>query len=55
MDSTAAAIVTMVGGALSATLGVLVGGVVTRRVQRYWLRDKQLRAYQELLRSTPGS
>jgi len=49
MDTTAAAIVTMFGGALSATLGVLVGGVVTRRVQeRHWLRDKQLRAYEEL-------
>jgi len=42
-------IVTTVGGALSATLGVLVGGVVTRRVQeRHWLRDKQLHAYEEL-------
>jgi hypothetical protein len=42
-------IVTTVGGALSATLGVLVGGVVTRRVQeRHWLRDKQLQAYEEL-------
>jgi hypothetical protein len=44
-----AAIVTTFGGALSATLGVLVGGVVTRRVQqRHWLRDKQLQAYEEL-------
>lgn len=42
-------IITTFGGALSATLGVLVGGVVTRRVQeRHWLRDKQLRAYEEL-------
>lgn len=42
-------IFTTFGGALSATLGVLVGGVVTRRVQeRHWLRDKQLRAYEEL-------
>jgi hypothetical protein len=41
--------VTTLGGAISATLGVLVGGVVTRRVQeRHWLRDKQLQAYQEL-------
>lgn len=42
-------ILTTFGGALSATLGVLVGGVVTRRVQeRHWLRDRQLRAYEEL-------
>ena len=42
-------VVTTFGGALSATLGVLVGGVVTRRVQeRHWLRDRQLQAYQEL-------
>ncbi|WP_433362501.1 hypothetical protein ACQPZX_30430 [Actinoplanes sp. CA-142083] len=41
--------VTTLGGALSATLGVLVGGAVTRRVQeRHWLRDRQLLAYQEL-------
>jgi hypothetical protein len=46
---TVAVIVTTFGGALSATLGVLVGGVVTRRVQeRHWLRDKQLHAYEEL-------
>ncbi len=42
-------ILTTFGGAFSATLGVLVGGVVTRRVQeRHWLRDKQLHAYEEL-------
>jgi hypothetical protein len=46
---TMAVIVTTFGGALSATLGVLVGGVVTRRVpERHWLRDKQLTAYEEL-------
>jgi hypothetical protein len=46
---TVAVIITTFGGALSATLGVLVGGVVTRRVQeRHWLRDRQLRAYEEL-------
>jgi hypothetical protein len=46
---TVVVIITTFGGALSATLGVLVGGVVTRRVQeRHWLRDKQLRAYEEL-------
>ncbi|WP_199523565.1 hypothetical protein [Micromonospora craterilacus] len=46
---TATVIITAFGGALSATLGVLVGGMVTRRVQeRHWLRDKQLRAYEEL-------
>jgi hypothetical protein len=50
MDATAV-IVTTFGGALSATLGVLVGGIVTRRVQeRHWLRDKQLSAYEELFR-----
>ncbi|MDG4827259.1 hypothetical protein O7635_35890 [Asanoa sp. WMMD1127] len=49
MDA-AAVISTTFGGAVSATLGVLVGGMVTRRVQeRHWLRDKQLRAYEELL------
>ena len=42
-------ILTTVGGALSATLGVLVGGLVTRRAQeRHWLRDRQLKAYEEL-------
>ncbi|GAA2484785.1 hypothetical protein Ahu01nite_011850 [Winogradskya humida] len=42
-------IVTTFGGAFSATLGVMVGGIVTRRVQeRHWLRDKQLQAYEEL-------
>jgi hypothetical protein len=46
---TLAVIITTLGGALSATIGVLVGGVVTRRAQdRHWLRDKQLRAYEEL-------
>ena len=36
-------------GAVSATEGVLVGGMVTRRAQdRQWLRDQQLFAYQEL-------
>ena len=49
MDMDSAVIVTTLGGALSAMLGVLVGGVVTRRVQeRHWLRDKQLKAYEEL-------
>src|SRR5690348_1192775 len=42
------AVVTTLGGALSATLGVLVGGAVARRSQeRHWLRDRQLQAYQE--------
>lgn len=46
---TAQIILTTVGGALSATLGVLVGGLVTRRAQeRHWLRDRQLKAYEEL-------
>ncbi|NUR00219.1 MAG: hypothetical protein HOY79_27920 [Streptomyces sp.] len=42
-------LVTTAAGALSATVGVWVGGIVTRRAQdRQWLRDKQLVAYQEL-------
>lgn len=41
MDMDTAVVVTTLGGALSAMLGVLVGGIVTRRVQeRHWLRDK---------------
>jgi hypothetical protein len=47
--NTLAVIITTFGGAVSATLGVLVGGVVTRRVQeRHWLRDRQLRAYEDM-------
>ncbi|GAA0538653.1 hypothetical protein GCM10010172_19910 [Paractinoplanes ferrugineus] len=42
-------VLTTFGGALSATLGVVVGGAVTRRSQeRHWLRDRQLTAYEEL-------
>ncbi|MEU4097477.1 hypothetical protein [Streptomyces sp. NPDC026673] len=42
-------LVTTATGALSATVGVLVGGIVTRRAQdRQWLRDRQLAAYDEL-------
>lgn len=42
-------LVSTVTGALSAALGVVVGGIVTRRAQdRQWLRDRQLVAYQEL-------
>jgi hypothetical protein len=42
-------LVTTAPGALVATVGVLVGGIVTRRAQdRQWLRDQQLVAYQEL-------
>jgi hypothetical protein len=42
-------LVTTAAGALSATVGVLVGGIVTRRAHdRQWLRDQQLVAYQEL-------
>ena len=42
--------VTTAGGAVSAMLGVLVGGMIARRAQdRHWLRDKQQAAYQELL------
>lgn len=44
-------VVTTAGGALLATVGVIVGGMLTRRAQdRHWLRDKQLIAYQDLLR-----
>ncbi len=44
-------LITTAAGALFATGGVVVGGVVTRRAQdRQWLRDKQLAAYAELLR-----
>ncbi|WP_435818569.1 hypothetical protein [Micromonospora lupini] len=44
-------VVTTVGGALSATVGVFVGGILTRQAQdRHWLRDRQLMAYQDLLR-----
>ncbi|MFG3643675.1 hypothetical protein ACGF3C_25765 [Micromonospora sp. NPDC047762] len=43
--------VTTLGGALSATVGVVVGGMLTRSAQdRHWLRDRQLVAYQDLLR-----
>lgn len=42
-------LVTTATGALAATVGVLVGGIVTRRAQdRQWLRGQQLVAYQEL-------
>lgn len=42
-------LVTTAAGALSATVGVLVGGILTRRAQdRHWIRDQQLVAYQEL-------
>jgi hypothetical protein len=43
-------LITTIAGALAATIGVVVGGLVTRRSQdRHWLRDKQLAAYIELL------
>lgn len=43
-------LVTTAAGALFATIGVLVGGIVTHRAQnRQWLRDKQLLAYQEVI------
>lgn len=41
-------VLTTAGGALSATLGVVVGTALSRRAQdRHWLRDRQLAAYQE--------
>ena len=44
-------LLTTAAGAVFAIVGVLVGGVVTRRAQdRQWLRDQQLIAYQELFR-----
>jgi hypothetical protein len=44
-------VLTTAGGALSVTVGVGLGAVLTRRAQdRHWLRDKQLVAYQELMR-----
>ncbi|MCG6494382.1 hypothetical protein [Kitasatospora sp. A2-31] len=44
------ALITTVTGAASATVGVLVGGIVTRRGQDHqWSRDQQLIAYQEFL------
>lgn len=44
-------ILTAVCGAMSATIGVAVGALLTRRGQdRHWLRDRQLIAYQELMR-----
>jgi hypothetical protein len=43
-------LITTAAGALFTTVGVLIGGVVTRQAQdRQWLRDRQLAAYQELL------
>lgn len=43
-------LVTTAAGALSATVGVVAGGLVTRRAQdRQWSRDQQLAAYRELL------
>ncbi|MET8090224.1 hypothetical protein [Micromonospora sp. NPDC005220] len=44
-------ILTSAGGGLSAVVGVVAGAVLTHRAQnRHWLRDRQLAAYQELLR-----
>lgn len=44
-------LLTTTSGAVFAVVGVLVGGIVTRRAQdRQWLRDQQLIAYQELFR-----
>jgi len=43
-------LITTAAGALFATVGVVVGGVVSRRAQdRQWLRDKGPAAYQDLL------
>jgi hypothetical protein len=44
-------LVTTAAGALFATVGVVVGGIVSSKAQdRQWLRDRQLAAYDELLR-----
>src|SRR6266545_3742867 len=44
-------VLTTAGGAVSATVGVVVGVILSRRAQdRHWLRDQQLAAYQELMR-----
>jgi hypothetical protein len=46
---TSSGFLTTAGGALTAIIGVLVGGIMTRRAQdRHWLRDRQLAAYQDL-------
>jgi hypothetical protein len=43
-------LVTTAAGALSATIGVLVGGLVARRNHhRQWLQERQLATYVELL------
>lgn len=43
-------VLTTAGGALSVTVGVVMGAVLTRRAQdRHWLRDQQLAAYQDVL------
>jgi hypothetical protein len=43
-------LVTTAAGALFATVGVMVGSIVSSKAQdRQWLRDKQLAAYDELL------
>jgi hypothetical protein len=48
-------LITTAAGALFATVGVIVGGIVTRRAQdRQWLRDRQLAAYEELLGQYAG-
>ncbi|MBC9714272.1 hypothetical protein H9Y04_17060 [Streptomyces sp. TRM66268-LWL] len=42
-------LLTAAAGALSATVGVVVGSVLTRRAQeRQWLRERQLGAYEDL-------
>ena len=44
-------LVTTAAGALLATVGVVVGGIVSSKAQnRHWLRDKQLASYDELMR-----
>jgi hypothetical protein len=44
-------VLTIAGGAISVTVGVVIGAVLTRRAQdQHWLRDRQLSAYQELIR-----
>ena len=46
-------VITTLGAVLTTLLGVLVGGVVSNRVQtRHWLRDHRMEAYVQILRES---